>query len=123
MTPNEAKQLWPRYEARDINPLEAASLHHFNCKQVPGQSYRDAAIDDVVSKEMTFYSEGNCDFELMKRYVGVKCPYCNCAAEHEGGSACSGQSTHVYRCKGCGASVSLTIVGQGGFSARPGAKK
>lgn len=123
MNHNEAKQLWPRYEPRDINPLEAAALHHFNCKQKLGRSYREDAIDDVVSKEMPLQSEGNCDFDLMRRYVHVQCPYCGTDMGYNNSSASSGQTTTYYLCSECKAEATVTIVSCGGFTAQPRRKK
>lgn len=64
-------------------------------------SYAERAIDRLVKLAKPFYSEGNISWEITKRYIHVKCPYCENMMEWHGFSG------STFKCT-CGASATIS---------------
>ena len=92
-------------------------LRKFPFGNKPTQDYRSRGIDRIVRANLSLYNNCNITFELLQRYVTVKCPYCSELMTYHGGGGNGNTSTGEYKCK-CGAEAHLSFDNNGalGFS-------
>jgi hypothetical protein len=95
-------------EVSDLNALDVAEARRFRQRNLTGQNYRDAALDDVMKHKLPFQSTANGIRNVYSAFVGVKCPYCP-EEMVPGGSSGAGEShSIIYQCK-CGATVTMRL--------------
>jgi DNA-directed RNA polymerase subunit RPC12/RpoP len=103
-------------EEISVNPLVIAEDQAFN--QTVSGDYREQALKKVVGLKLPFNSTYNSVFNLFRKLVSVKCPYCSGKTKFRSGGG-AGDSYHMqYVCEKCKAEVSIT-VSHDAFHAHP----
>lgn len=87
----------------------------FNDKESK-EDYRNRTIDFSIRHRMSFGITANNGFNLLKRFVKIKCPVCNEEMELTYGSGNNIVTTGVYKCKKCKVENSISIPHHNGFS-------
>lgn len=80
-------------------------------------NYRELAIQRLIDARIRWASECNIVFEMFKRFVSIRCPYCGCKMKVSNGTGSGLLNTTNYRCGRCKSEAYITI-GEGclGFS-------
>lgn len=65
--------------------------------------YRERAIDRIVEMRINWNSNGNISHEVARRYLIIKCPYCEENMEF------NGSTSRMYLCKKCKATANPTV--------------
>ncbi len=109
LTPEQHKIL----EEIDINIAEIINLHQFkNHIRSPDKTYRDLAIERLITGKYEFTSIMNLIHEMMLKFVHIICPHCNTEMDYKDGGG--GDSwTLRNKCNKCNCSISITIPSNG----------
>ena len=91
-----------------VNHMQILENHFFHLKDRE-KDYREGAIDFAIEKRLAFWNTANNTYELVKRYVSIKCPKCGKPMEMQGGGGSGGSTTVRFRCKECKVESGLTI--------------
>lgn len=95
------------------NALRVAEHVEFERLITRGKDYRDAAIKVVCDKKLPFTSTCNCIWELVRKMISVKCPYCGGKTEHGDGSGNGSSYTTNFTCTKCGVTASISLPPDG----------
>ena len=104
----------------EIPIADVISTDEFNTPR-NSKDYRESAIDRLVDLKVGFTSNCNIVYNLMKRFVGVECPYCGGKMKSSTGSGNGMSSSMHYVCEKCESEVNLTTFNDG-FHAGPSEK-
>ena len=93
---------------------QAISMDEFN-KHIrePEYDHREATIDRLVESKVSFVSNANILYNLMKRYVKVECPICHAPMVGSGGGGSGDSFSTNYRCEKCYITISLSLCHDG----------
>jgi transposase-like protein len=85
-------------------------------------NYRETAINRLIESKEPFRNEHNITWEMLKRFIVVKCPYCSRDMKSNGGGASGGRHTMSYSCpsKRCGGQFSLSVDSDGAMNISKG---
>jgi DNA-directed RNA polymerase subunit RPC12/RpoP len=78
-----------------------------------GTDYRNEAISRLVDLKVSFSSNCNIVWEMMKRFVRVECPYCGGKTKASGGGGNGHASSMEYVCEKCDSKVILSVFNDG----------
>ena len=65
--------------------------------------YRERAIDKLVNMRVEWHSTGNIEYEVAKRYIAIKCPYCLSLMDY------NGVTGRMYVCDRCKSVANITV--------------
>lgn len=94
-------------EEIDVNHMRVLENHFFNLKDE--KDYRNKAIDFAIEKRLSFWNTANNTYDMVKRFISIKCPKCGKPMEMQGGGGSGGSTTVRFRCKECKSESGLTI--------------
>ncbi len=111
---NELQQLLPDLDQNPhINHTVTIEDYYF---RDPGKDdYRQRAIDFSIEHQISVTTTQNNGFELMRRYIKVRCPQCRKNMQSGTGFGNGGGQTLHYNCP-CGVEFHLTIPLPGGIN-------
>lgn len=100
-----------RDELLEVNTTRAIVSDEFNRKELPDtkKDYRERAVDRLVKENKSFYNEDNITWEIIKRYISLKCPYCGNKMIENGGSGNGDRTSQNYHCPACDSEASLSF--------------
>ncbi len=110
---NELKEIIPIPDDIEVNHMQAIENYFFHNLKVA--NYRTKAIDFCIEKKLSILTTANNGYELLKRFVYVKCPKCNSSMEGTTGGGNGDCETITYICE-CGNKANLTIPVDSGLS-------
>ena len=67
------------------------------------KDYRNRAIDRLISMNVNWHSEPNIEYDIMKRFVKIICPYCGRIMSF------NGVTGRMYACDLCNVSASASV--------------
>jgi len=94
----------------DIGQLITSDEFNFN--HGSDEDYRNRAVNLLMNLKADFQSNSNIIYDLMKRFVKIKCPYCDAWMDVRGGGGNSQMHTLNYVCPEH-AQISLSLPSDG----------
>jgi phage FluMu protein Com len=94
-----------------IDPATVVESDEFN-RRMPGD-YRERAINRLVKLGVRFHSTCNNVYNMVKRFVTVKCPYCRRNMKMTSGTGCGETYTLHFQCPKCKATADITVPSKG----------
>ena len=106
----------------DVSLARCVTSQAFNAARTGDEiGYRDAAINKLIALKLAWDSEQNITYDVFRRFVIIKCPYCGYPMQHVNGGGSATECTVTYQCKRkrCQARAHITVRSMGGIGFEP----
>ena len=82
-------------------------------KKGDNRRYEDRAVEELIRLKIPFCSNTNITYNLFKKLLAVKCPYCNKEMGCVGSGGNASMQTMEYRCQECVAKINISLPPDG----------
>jgi len=109
----DIKKLIP-IKTDEIQVDSTAMIENYFFNNTPvTKNYKEESIEFMIQNQTNFHSTFNNIDILVKKFLKVSCPKCNCEIESKGGGGNSDFTTINFRCPQCSTEISLSFPHDG----------